>query len=60
MCRNQKKLVFWLTLDPIFSSHRPSNPPLFIGVVEEGNLVCIGGKFQPLIQLGRTPTVGSK
>jgi len=26
-----KKLVFWLTLDPIFSSLGPSNPPLFIG-----------------------------
>jgi len=25
------KLVFWLTLDPIFSSLRPLNPPLFIG-----------------------------
>ena len=24
-------LVFWLTLDPIFSSLRPSTPPLFIG-----------------------------
>jgi hypothetical protein len=26
-----EKLVFWLILDPIFSSLRPSNPPLFIG-----------------------------
>jgi hypothetical protein len=26
-----KWLVFWLILDPIFSSLRPSNPPLFIG-----------------------------
>jgi hypothetical protein len=25
-----KKVGFWLTLDPIFSSLRPSNPPLFI------------------------------
>jgi hypothetical protein len=24
------RLVFWLTLDPIFSSLRPSNQPLFI------------------------------
>jgi hypothetical protein len=31
-CRNKGKwLVFWLTLAPIFSSLRPSNPPLFIG-----------------------------
>jgi len=26
-----EKLLFWLILDPIFSSLRPSNPPLFIG-----------------------------
>jgi hypothetical protein len=26
-----KWLVFWLILDPIFSSLRLSNPPLFIG-----------------------------
>jgi len=25
------RLVFWLNLDPILSSLRPSNPPLFIG-----------------------------
>jgi hypothetical protein len=35
-----KKLVFWLTLDPIFSSLRPSNPPLFIG----------GGRGQSCLQ----------
>jgi hypothetical protein len=26
----EEKLVFWLTLDTIFSSLRRSNPPLFI------------------------------
>jgi hypothetical protein len=26
-----EKLIFWLILDSIFSSSRPSNPPLFIG-----------------------------
>jgi hypothetical protein len=26
-----KRLIFWLFLDPIFSSFKPSNPPLFIG-----------------------------
>jgi len=35
-----KKLVFWLILDPIFSSLRPSNPPLFIG----------GGRGQSFLQ----------
>jgi hypothetical protein len=39
---------------------RPWNPPQFIGVVEEGNLVFIGKKIQPLIQLERISTVGSK
>jgi len=29
--KTREKLIFWLILDPIFSSLRPSNPPLFIG-----------------------------
>jgi len=56
----EEKLVFWLNLDPIFSSLRPSNPPLF-KAVEEGNLVYNGEKFQPLIQMeGSQPLAQSR
>jgi hypothetical protein len=46
-------------LDPIFSSFRPSNPPLFIDR-GRGQSCLHWEKFQPLIQLRRIPTVGSK
>jgi hypothetical protein len=50
---------FILFLDPNFPSLRPSNPPIFIGSGKD-NIFYTGEKLQPLIQMGRIPTVGSK
>jgi len=44
-----EKLVFWLILDPIFSSLRPSNPPLFIG----------GGRGQSFLQWRKISAIDS-
>jgi len=56
---NQGEADFWLTLESIFLMLRPWNPPQFIGEgVEGGNLVFIGEKMQPLIQLEMISTVG--
>jgi hypothetical protein len=56
---NKGEADFLRFLDSIVSSLRSSTEPLFIAV-EEGNLVYTGVKFQPLIWLGRIPTIGSK
>jgi hypothetical protein len=40
MAETGKRLIFWLILDPILSSLRPSNPPLFIS----------GGRGQSCLQ----------
>ena len=47
---------FWTRFSP------PSDPNihLYLQAREEGNLVYTKEKFQPLIHLGRIPTVGSK
>ena len=63
-CRKGKKklgrrLVFLSTLDSIFSSIRPSTPPLFIGG-GRGQSCLYREKISALILLGRIPTVGSK
>jgi hypothetical protein len=49
MCRNQKKLVFWLTLDLIFFSFGAWNPFLFIG----------GGSGQSCLQWGEIAALDS-
>jgi len=54
-----EKLIFWLILDPIFSSLRPSNPPLFIGG-RRGQSLLHKGKISALDSVGKDPTVGSK
>jgi len=48
------RLVFWLTLDPIFSSLRPSNPPLFIGG-GRGQSRLHKGKLSALDSVGKDP-----
>jgi hypothetical protein len=46
---NREWLVFWLTLDPIFSPLRPLNPPLFIS----------GGRGQSCLYRGKIATLDS-
>jgi len=49
-----KKAGFWPTLDLIFSSLRPSNPPLFIG--DARGQVCLHyGKFSAFDSVGKDP-----
>jgi hypothetical protein len=60
ICRNwAKMLVFWLTLDPIFSSPRSSTEILFIGGVR-GPYCLYWGKFSALDSTRGIQTVGSK
>ena len=54
-----KRLVFgrlWTQFSPP-SGHQIR---LYLLAIKEGNPVYVGEKFQPLIHLGRIPTVGSK
>ena len=60
ICRNwAKMLVFWLTLDPIFSSSRSSTEILFIGGVR-GTYCLYWGKVSALDSTRGIQTVGSK
>jgi len=49
-----EKLIFWLILDPIFSSLRPSNPPLFISG-GRGQSRLHRGKISALDWVGKDP-----
>jgi hypothetical protein len=53
----EKNLVFWLTLDPFFSSSRRSNPPLFIGG-GRGYYCLHRGKISAIDSVGRDLKVG--
>jgi len=49
-----KKVGFWLTFDLIFSSLRPSNPPLFIDG-GKGQSCLHWGKFSAFDSVGKDP-----
>ena len=52
--RKEGRLVFWLTLNPIFSSFRSSNPPLFIGSAREKSFLH-WEKLSALNSVGKDP-----